>query len=180
MHCIQSRMLQGAVSTFCLQAFLQRHLRILSRATSRWNEHYLARHSRKPCSLLLQNHRRLKPTSIKLCFSSSSQRMRLERAWQSMCRRHGILRTCFISTDDHRHPFVQVVLKDRLYTWHSIDIIDSSIDYAVDQQLETLPGAVDSLCPPISFCDSAARTQIVPLNHLPPQPSTTERQYLIC
>ncbi|KAK6586729.1 hypothetical protein PZA11_000019 [Diplocarpon coronariae] len=37
---------------------------------------------------------------------------KLEKCWQEMARRHGILRTCFMSTASQRYPFVQVVLKD--------------------------------------------------------------------
>ncbi|KAH7355099.1 hypothetical protein BKA65DRAFT_234050 [Rhexocercosporidium sp. MPI-PUGE-AT-0058] len=37
---------------------------------------------------------------------------RLEICWREMVRRHGILRTCFVSTDMQRYPFIQVVLED--------------------------------------------------------------------
>lgn len=36
---------------------------------------------------------------------------RLQACWVEMVRRHEILRTCFVSTDMKRHPFVQVVLE---------------------------------------------------------------------
>jgi ferricrocin synthase len=42
---------------------------------------------------------------------------RLKEAWSEMIHRHDILRTCFVSTDDLRYPFAQVVLKDFALPW---------------------------------------------------------------
>ncbi|KAJ5042323.1 uncharacterized protein L3040_004875 [Drepanopeziza brunnea f. sp. 'multigermtubi'] len=45
-------------------------------------------------------------------FNISGDVTKLESCWREMVRRHEILRTCFVSTDVPRHPFVQVVLQD--------------------------------------------------------------------
>lgn len=37
---------------------------------------------------------------------------KLESCWQEMVKRHDILRTCFVSTNLQRYPFIQVVLRD--------------------------------------------------------------------
>ncbi|KAG4442383.1 hypothetical protein IFR05_002161 [Cadophora sp. M221] len=37
---------------------------------------------------------------------------KLKNCWREMVRRHEILRTCFVSTDMQRYPFIQVVLED--------------------------------------------------------------------
>ncbi|KAH9220281.1 hypothetical protein DL95DRAFT_330117 [Leptodontidium sp. 2 PMI_412] len=37
---------------------------------------------------------------------------KLENCWRAMARRHEILRTCFVSTEMQRYPFIQVVLED--------------------------------------------------------------------
>ncbi|MBE3041009.1 hypothetical protein IMZ48_00150, partial [Candidatus Bathyarchaeota archaeon] len=43
----------------------------------------------------------------------------VQASWEAMCERHGILRTCFMSMEDPRQPFVQAVLKKFKLPWHS-------------------------------------------------------------
>ncbi|CZR63261.1 related to non-ribosomal peptide synthetase [Phialocephala subalpina] len=69
---------------------------------------------------------------------------RLQACWREMVRRHEILRTCFVSTDMKRHPYVQAVLechdlvfgvaaKDKslqeLEPPYSLDLLESSGSY---------------------------------------------------
>ncbi|OHE90678.1 amino acid adenylation domain-containing protein [Colletotrichum orchidophilum] len=70
--------------------------------------------------------------------------------WEYMHRRHGILRTCFVSTRDSRRAVAQVVLHESVpMAW---DLIETScIEEAASQHLRTLPGAVDSKMPPLSL-----------------------------
>ncbi|ESZ93816.1 nonribosomal peptide synthetase [Sclerotinia borealis F-4128] len=46
---------------------------------------------------------------------------RLHGCWQEMVHRHEILRTCFISTDMQKFPYVQVVLEDFKLEFGSLD-----------------------------------------------------------
>ncbi|KAB8297662.1 hypothetical protein EYC80_001470 [Monilinia laxa] len=45
-------------------------------------------------------------------FNVSGNLERLRGCWQEMVRRHEILRTCFVSTDMQKYPYVQVVLNN--------------------------------------------------------------------
>ncbi|KAI9649916.1 hypothetical protein NHQ30_002501 [Ciborinia camelliae] len=46
---------------------------------------------------------------------------RLRGCWQAMVQRHEILRTCFVSTDLQRFPYVQVILEDFELEFGSLD-----------------------------------------------------------
>ncbi|KAK1468286.1 amino acid adenylation domain-containing protein [Colletotrichum melonis] len=69
--------------------------------------------------------------------------------WEHMHHRHGILRTCFVSTRDSKCAVAQVVLDSVLMTWGLIEV--DSLEEAASQHVEGLPGAVDSKIPPISL-----------------------------
>ncbi|KAK2627657.1 hypothetical protein QTJ16_002303 [Diplocarpon rosae] len=73
--------------------------------------------------------------------------VKLEKCWQEMARRHEIMRTCFVSTDSQRYPFVQVVLKDYDLSFGSIASLGeraSPGDFAPPYTLDLikLPGAI--------------------------------------
>lgn len=76
---------------------------------------------------------------------------RMRRAWQAMCARHGILRTCFVATDDAQRPILQVVLDRWQPPWHEFDASRSSIDDCILRHVGTVPGALDTLEPAVSF-----------------------------
>ncbi|KAK1540354.1 amino acid adenylation domain-containing protein [Colletotrichum paranaense] len=69
--------------------------------------------------------------------------------WKHMHHRHGILRTCFVSTRDSKCAVAQVVLDSVPMTWGLIEV--DSLEEAASQHVEGLPGAVDSKIPPLSL-----------------------------
>ncbi|SPO04726.1 related to non-ribosomal peptide synthetase [Cephalotrichum gorgonifer] len=74
----------------------------------------------------------------------------IKESWESMLERHGILRSCFMSTDDPSHPFVQVVLERTELPWQP-----SSTDSTMTSCLENLKSIVgtpvDSMTPPFAL-----------------------------
>lgn len=75
----------------------------------------------------------------------------MKRCWSSMFRRHGILRTCFFSTDDREHAMAQCVLKEWEPEWTNLDVADGSLDDAIHKHAEAVAPAIDSGVPPISL-----------------------------
>lgn len=76
--------------------------------------------------------------------------------WTTMFRRHGILRTCFFSTNDRGHTMAQCVLKSWGPEWLVLDAARSSLDSAVRYHAELVPGATDTGVPPISLAEVSA------------------------
>ncbi|KAM7186144.1 non-ribosomal peptide synthetase [Rhypophila sp. PSN 637] len=72
-------------------------------------------------------------------------------AWNAMCQRHGILRTCFVSTESPRWPVVQVVLENWEHSWLEIDASGREMEHCVSEHASTLPVALDTLQPVVSF-----------------------------
>lgn len=71
--------------------------------------------------------------------------------WSAMFRRHGILRTCFFSTDDRDHAMAQCVLKEWEPEWVLFDAKDGSLDDSILKHAESVPDAIDSGVPPVSL-----------------------------
>lgn len=71
--------------------------------------------------------------------------------WETMVRRHDILRTCFATTTDSKHAIAQVVLQDWEIPWRTFDISEPSFDGAIEEHLKSLPDPVDSRTPPVSL-----------------------------
>lgn len=69
--------------------------------------------------------------------------------WQLMRSRHGILRTCFFSTDDALHPVVQVVLRPTKFPYKQFTGAD--LENCAVEHLESLKSPLDSSEPPISL-----------------------------
>jgi acyl carrier protein/aryl carrier-like protein len=55
-------------------------------------------------------------STLTLSFHGDVQR--LKRCWEQMVKRHDILRTRFVRTNDLTYPFVQVVLQDAMLQWN--------------------------------------------------------------
>lgn len=70
--------------------------------------------------------------------------------WDRVSERHGILRTCFVTTRRTTHPIAQVVLRGWKVSWRSFDVDEPSLAGAVKEHLESLPEPLDSGTPPIS------------------------------
>lgn len=56
-------------------------------------------------------------------FRLSGDVEKLRTCWEMMLERHGILRTAFISTEDPKFPFVQVVLTEFALPWQSFNFV---------------------------------------------------------
>ncbi|RDA90824.1 hypothetical protein CP533_1536 [Ophiocordyceps camponoti-saundersi (nom. inval.)] len=70
--------------------------------------------------------------------------------WDEMSRRHGILRTCFVTTRRAEHPIAQVALRHWKVSWKTYDVHAPSLAGAVDEHLKCLPEPLDSGLPPLS------------------------------
>ncbi|KAK0640627.1 hypothetical protein B0T16DRAFT_200677 [Cercophora newfieldiana] len=77
---------------------------------------------------------------------------KLKAAWMTVCQRHGILRTCFVSTPDTQRPIVQVILEDWEPPWQEEDASEDSVEAYISSHIASVPPAVDSLQPTVSFC----------------------------
>ncbi|KAK3937945.1 non-ribosomal peptide synthetase [Diplogelasinospora grovesii] len=77
----------------------------------------------------------------------------MKNSWDSMVERHGILRTCFVPTDDTQRPIVQVVLKHGSWQpeWRELDASKTCLDDCISKQVETVPNSLESMEPPLSF-----------------------------
>ncbi|KAL7914310.1 hypothetical protein GGI35DRAFT_490563 [Trichoderma velutinum] len=70
--------------------------------------------------------------------------------WDEMTKRHSILRTCFITTDDVKFPIAQVILDNWIIQWKEFTATPS-LDEAVHQHLTGVPDPLDTKVPPLSF-----------------------------
>ncbi|KAH8200625.1 hypothetical protein TruAng_005222 [Truncatella angustata] len=70
-------------------------------------------------------------------------------AWNQVYLRHGILRTCFMSTEDIQHPLVQIVLEPDELPWSRIRV--SNIEEGAAQHLEALDQPLNTLKPPLTL-----------------------------
>ncbi len=75
----------------------------------------------------------------------------MRQFWQTVCQRHGILRTCFVTTDNASHPIAQVVVGKYAPVWNRLLAQELSVDSCVEAQVKTLPPAINSFQPPVSF-----------------------------
>ncbi|KAK6957214.1 hypothetical protein Daesc_002500 [Daldinia eschscholtzii] len=71
--------------------------------------------------------------------------------WDAMFKRHGILRTCFVTTADVRHPMMQVVLKSYLPTRKTIKADRTNFEDVVSRHGSSLSSVLDSGEPPVSL-----------------------------
>ncbi|KAM0447850.1 hypothetical protein ACHAO4_008594 [Trichoderma viride] len=71
--------------------------------------------------------------------------------WDEMTRRHSILRTCFVTTDNVKFPIAQVVLDNWVVQWKEFCTDESSLNGAVQEHLTSLPDPLDTKAPPLSF-----------------------------
>ncbi|KFA74305.1 hypothetical protein S40288_03720 [Stachybotrys chartarum IBT 40288] len=75
----------------------------------------------------------------------------MKEYWNAMFQRHGILRTCFITTELHDTAIVQVVLTGWCVSWKSFDVNVPSLDGAIHEHLKSLPDPLDTMTPPLSM-----------------------------
>ncbi|KAF4595712.1 non-ribosomal peptide synthetase, siderophore synthesis [Ophiocordyceps camponoti-floridani] len=70
--------------------------------------------------------------------------------WEEMSKRHGILRTCFVTTRRADHSIAQVILRRWRVPWKTYDVQAPSLAGVSDEHLKCLPEPLDSGLPPIS------------------------------
>ena len=83
----------------------------------------------------------------------------IHQCWEEACSRHGILRTCFVATDETERPIAQVVLRDWQIPWRTMDPSSLSVDLIVSEHLRQLPNPVDSKIPPVSLATFRLKSQ---------------------
>ncbi|KAI1632965.1 amino acid adenylation domain-containing protein [Biscogniauxia mediterranea] len=71
--------------------------------------------------------------------------------WNAMFQRHEILRTCFVTTDDVRHPTVQVVLESFTPTWKTFETNIKLLPQLASQHMSMASIAIDHTEPPLSL-----------------------------
>ncbi|KAL7800773.1 non-ribosomal peptide synthetase, siderophore synthesis [Trichoderma afarasin] len=70
--------------------------------------------------------------------------------WDEMKKRHSILRTCFVTTDDVKYPIAQVILDNWSIQWKEFTVA-TSLDETIHQHLAGVPDPLDTQVPPLSF-----------------------------
>lgn len=71
--------------------------------------------------------------------------------WKQVAERHGILRTCFVTTKHADHPIAQIILRKWELPWREITVTNKPFEHAIQEHLRLLPEALDSLLPPYSL-----------------------------
>ncbi|KAI0113515.1 acetyl-CoA synthetase-like protein [Daldinia grandis] len=84
---------------------------------------------------------------FRLCLPSQT----IKGHWDLMFKRHGILRTCFVTTEDARYPMVQVVLASYSSIWKTIKTDRANFQDLVSRHRSSLPSALDDGEPPVSL-----------------------------
>lgn len=87
----------------------------------------------------------------KMLFKLQGDAVAMKEYWSIMFRRHGILRTCFFTTNLRDHAVAQCVLEQWEPEWLIFDATESSLDYIIRKHTEAVPSAIDSELPPISL-----------------------------
>jgi amino acid adenylation domain-containing protein len=75
----------------------------------------------------------------------------IKKAWTEIIKRHDILRTCFVSTDDVRHSFAQVVLQNFELQWTTTRITSQNLDQEIKRFQADASESKDRLEPPFSI-----------------------------
>ncbi|PSR82681.1 non-ribosomal peptide synthetase, partial [Coniella lustricola] len=84
---------------------------------------------------------------------AASSTTAMKEHWSVMFRRHGILRTCFFTTNDREYAVAQCVLKKWEPKWVDLTAAHGSLslDEAINKHVEAVPAAIDSGKPPVSL-----------------------------
>ncbi|KAK8045643.1 Hydroxamate-type ferrichrome siderophore peptide synthetase [Apiospora rasikravindrae] len=77
----------------------------------------------------------------------------IRRYWNEMCSRHGILRTCFVTTNNTDYPFLQVVLTSSSFAlpWSYLETSADVVQSAREHIHTAFQRPVDSLKPPLGL-----------------------------
>ncbi|KAK4987719.1 hypothetical protein LTR66_007530 [Elasticomyces elasticus] len=75
---------------------------------------------------------------------------RLLECWRTMCKRHTILRTCFVPTEHPRYAFAQLVLAENTAPhWEHVNVEESELSTRILQEMEGPPPDLTSREPPV-------------------------------
>ncbi|KAG5951361.1 NRPS protein, partial [Claviceps sorghi] len=99
-------------------------------------------------AMLLQSQRSYYNRALLRLHISPDQ---MKSHWKEASKRHGILRTCFVTTRNLSYPIAQVVLREWSLPWKTFEVTVPSLEDASREHLKTLPEPLDSLSPPISL-----------------------------
>lgn len=93
----------------------------------------------------------------KMLFKVRADTTRLRECWVTMCKRHEILRTCFVSTDDPQFAFAQVVLEQSEPRWDEVNVNEANLTAEIDQYIESIiPSMAEPEQPPLRFATVSA------------------------
>lgn len=87
----------------------------------------------------------------KMLFRLQGDAAAMKEYWSLMFRRHGILRTCFFSTNNRDHAMAQCILERWVPEWLHLDAADAPLESIVLRHIEAVPPALDSGLPPVSL-----------------------------
>ncbi|KAL0943050.1 peptide synthetase [Colletotrichum truncatum] len=87
--------------------------------------------------------------SNQLVFKLHATESEMKGYWEEMCRRHEILRTCFITTRESRRAVAQVVLESWEMPWKTVEA--GNLREAAEMHAKELPDSLDSKTPPFSL-----------------------------
>ncbi|KAK0710305.1 hypothetical protein B0T26DRAFT_654462 [Lasiosphaeria miniovina] len=93
--------------------------------------------------------------SNRMLFRVNEDVEKLKEAWVRACSRHGILRTCFVTTDDIQRPFMQVVLDFWQPPWHHLECAGNTVKELISKHGDTVSDPLDSMEPAVSFATVA-------------------------
>jgi acyl carrier protein len=77
--------------------------------------------------------------------------------WNEVVRRHEILRACFVTTDNIRHPTVQVILNQYVPKWQVFVTKDDALYERASQLVSSISNTIDREEPPMTL--AIIRTQ---------------------
>ncbi|KAI9831569.1 MAG: hypothetical protein M1819_004800 [Sarea resinae] len=86
---------------------------------------------------------------------------RLQNSWTTMSQRHDILRTCFVTTDDSRYAFAQVVLYQCDLPWATVNVPSGNLEIAVRDQMNGTAKKVEESRPPYALTAFVGPSEIV-------------------
>ncbi|KAI0003535.1 hypothetical protein F4779DRAFT_621787 [Xylariaceae sp. FL0662B] len=111
-----------------------------------------------PCTPLQEAMLSASPSSRKGASYSNQMLFRLRvssvammKNWGVMFERHGILRTCFMLTEDAQFPIVQVILESYSPIWKTFEADHTTLQQRLSEHMSSLEDPFDSSQPPVSL-----------------------------
>lgn len=87
----------------------------------------------------------------KMLFKLQGDAAAMKGYWSIMFQRHGILRTCFFSTNKRDHAMAQCILERWDPTWLHLDAAETPLESIILRHAEAVPPALDSGIPSVSL-----------------------------